>query len=172
MRHAIRFLPIFLVAAVCILLADVKTDYSHSANFERYRTYSWVKADAGNQLWVDRIMADIDAQLTAKGLQKVPSGGDLGVVAVGSTKNEQTLQTFYNNLGGGWFWGGFDGTATTTVENVAVGTLVVDLFDSHDKKLVWRGTATKTLSGNPEHNEKKLADVVEDMFKHFPPKRG
>jgi hypothetical protein len=37
---------------------------------------------------------------------------------VGSSKNEQQLETFYNGFGGGWFWQGFpDVTATTTVTN-------------------------------------------------------
>ena len=31
------------------------------------------------------------------------------------------------------------------------------------------GAASEALSGKPEKNEKKLADAVEDMFKHFPP---
>jgi len=44
------------------------------------------------------------------------------------------------------------------------------MFDGKTKKLVWRAEAEKVLSGDPEKNEKKLHDVVEDMFKKFPPK--
>lgn len=101
----------------------------------------------------------------------MPSGGDAGVAAFGSTRTEKTLETFYNGLGGGWFWRGFGpATATTYVENTPVGTLVVDIFDNQTKKLIWRGTATETLSSKPEKNDKKLEKAVEDMFKHFPPK--
>jgi hypothetical protein len=53
-----------------------------------------------------------------------------------------------------------------------VGTLVVDIFDSQTKKLIWRGNASETLSGDPEKNEKKLDHEVSDMFKYFPPKAG
>jgi hypothetical protein len=60
----------------------------------------------------------------------------------------------------------------TTVENTPVGTLVVDVFDGNSKKLIWRGTATDTLSSKPESNEKKLEHSVTDMFKKFPPSRG
>ncbi|MBZ5604393.1 MAG: DUF4136 domain-containing protein [Acidobacteriia bacterium] len=159
-----------LLGICAVLFADVKTDYSHSTDFMKYKTYSWVKLQAGNGLWQDRIRKNVDAALQAKGWQVSPSGGDVGVTAFGSTENQKTLQTFYDNLGGGWFWGGMDGMATTTVENTPVGTLVVDLFDTHSKKLVWRGVATNTLSGDPDKNAKKLHDTVEDMFKHFPPK--
>jgi hypothetical protein len=46
------------------------------------------------------------------------------------------------------------------VENTPVGTLVVDVFDGQNKKLIWRGTATDVLSDKPEKNEKKLETEV------------
>lgn len=158
-----------LAAMACLAFGDVKTDYSHSTDFGKYRTYSWIRAEAGNSLWADRIMADVDAQLQAKGLTKVASGGDLAVSAFGRMQNQQTLETFYDGFGGGWFWRGFGNTATTQVVNTPVGSLTVDLFDGPSKKLVWRGTSMATLSSQPEKNEKKLAGDVEDLFKHFPP---
>src|SRR5580698_8143600 len=156
----------FLVpAAICVLVAEVKTDYTHSVDFSHYKTYSWLKVEAEDTLWQDRIQNGVDGELTAKGWQRVASGGDASVAAVGSVKNERQLQTFYDSFGGGWFWRGFgDGVATTTVENVAVGNLNVDIFDGASKKLIWRGTAEKTLSGDPEKNEKKLNDVLAEMF--------
>jgi hypothetical protein len=154
-----------------LLFADVKTDYDHHTDFAKYHTYSWIKVQAGNQLWQQRITEDVDHALESKGWQKVPSGGDVGVTAFGATQNVPTLDTFYTGLGGGWGWRGFgDGMATTTVENNREGTLTVDLFDNQTKKLIWRGTATNSLSGDPEKNAKKLASTVDDMFKHFPPK--
>ena len=50
------------------------------------------------------------------------------------------------------------------------GTLVVDLFDMSDKRVVWRGVASETVSDNPEKNSKKVQKAVEKMFKQFPPK--
>ncbi len=157
-------------ASVGLLFAKVTTDYNHAADFTRFHTYSWIGVKAGNELWTDRIRQDINQQLSARGWQEVPSGGDAAVAAMGSTKNQQTLQTFYNDFGGGWFWGGWDGMATTQVENTPVGTLIVDVFDGHNKKLIWRGVATDTLSEKPDKNEKKLEKSVQDMFEHFPPK--
>lgn len=62
------------------------------------------------------------------------------------------------------------GESTTTVENTPVGTLIVDVFDGSTKKLIWRTTATETLSTKPEKNDQKLEKNVEEMFKKFPPK--
>ena len=52
-----------------------------------------------------------------------------------ATRKAHNLETFYNGFGGwGWHrWGGGMGIATTHVETYAVGTLVVDLFDSRTK---------------------------------------
>ena len=168
MKYSILIGSLVLFAGLCI--ADLRTDYDHSVNFGKYHSYSWLNAKASNTLWSDRITQDIDNALMAKGWRKVPSGGDASVSAFGSTKNDQTLQTYYDGLGGGWFWRGFgDGVATTTVENTPTGTLVVDIFDSGTKKLIWRGVDTKTLSDNPDKNVDKLADSVNDLFKKFPP---
>ena len=94
-------------------------------------------------------------------------------VAVGSTRTEQTLETWYDGgFGGGWFhrgWWGGPGLATTTVERTPVGTLHVDIFDGQSKKVIWHGSSTDTLTGNPEKNEKKLDKAVADLFKKFPP---
>ena len=167
-----KFIPALCgiaLAAVIAIAANVSTDYDKSADFGRYKTYSWIKAQAPNSLWSDRITNAVDGQLAAKGWTKVDSGGDAAVTALEFTKNEQTYQTFYNGLGGGWFWRGFGDMATTTVENTPVGTLVVDIFDANTKKLLWRGRATDTLSDKPDKNEKKLEKSVADMFKKFPP---
>jgi hypothetical protein len=78
------------------------------------------------------------------------------------------LNTFYDGFGRGWRWGGF-GEATTTTEIYKVGTLVVDLFDTKTKKLIWRGTSSDTLSNSSDKNIKNLDKGVEKMFKKFPP---
>ena len=171
MKKALWCFGVFTAIGIGLLMADTKVDYSHSTNFASFRTYSWLRVEAGNNLWTDRIRVAVDKELTAKGLTLQPSGGDLGVAAMGRTRQEQTYTTFYDNIGGGWFWRGLGPTtATTTVEETPIGTLTLDMFDASSKKLVWRGVSTKTLSDNPEKNEKKLEDAVNDMIKKFPPK--
>ena len=71
----------------------------------------------------------------------------------------------------GWLWGGF-GDATTYVENYEVGTLIVDLFDTSTKRLIWRSSASDVVSSKPEKNIRKLDKAVQKMFDHFPPELG
>jgi hypothetical protein len=169
----VNALPILLCVAIgaCVVqAANVKTDYNHSTDFSQYKTYSWLKAQAPNSIWEDRIINVVDAQLREKGWTKVPSGGDATVAAFASTHSQPLLRTFYDSFDGGWYWRGFgDGIATTTVESTPVGTLVLDIFDSQTKKLIWRGVGSDVLSDKPEKNEKKLEKAVAEMFKHFPP---
>jgi len=168
---------IFASAGIALLFASasfaqqVKTDYDRSANFSQYKTYSWEKVQTQDPLWVDRIKEAVNAALTAKGMTLVQSGGDVAVVAIETTQNQSTLNTFYDGFGGGWRWrgaGGF-GNATTTVENYKVGTLVVDLFDAKTKTVIWRGSSSDTLSDKSDKNIKNLDKGVQKMFEHFPP---
>jgi len=152
---------------------QVKTDYDRSANFGQYKTYSWEQVKTKDPLLVNRIKSSVNAALTAKGWTQVDSGGDVSIIAIEMTQNQQTLNTFYDGFGGGWGWrrfgGGGFGEATTTTETYKVGTLVVDLFDTKTKTLLWRGTSSDTLSNNSDKNIKNLDKGVEKMFRKFPP---
>jgi nanoRNase/pAp phosphatase (c-di-AMP/oligoRNAs hydrolase) len=152
---------------------QVKTDYDRGANFAQYKTYSWEHVKTQDPLDVNRIKNAVNTALTAKGWTQVDSGGDVSIVAVEMTRDQQTLNTFYNGFGGGWggrrFGGGGFGDATTTTETYKVGSVVVDLFDTKTKQLIWRGTTSDTLSNNSEKNIKNLDKGVEKMFKNFPP---
>jgi hypothetical protein len=170
MKTRFRFIFLGVIAltmAVSALAADIRTDYDHHANFTKYKTYSWAKVDTPDPLWNDRVKEAVDRALTAKGWSQVPSGGDVSLVAAGTTREKPTLKTFYDGFDG-WLWGGF-ADATTYVEDYTVGTLVVDMFDTNNKRLLWRGSASDVLSGKPEKDEKKLEKAVSKMFEHFPP---
>ncbi len=160
---------VVLLTATASFGQQVKTDYDRNTDFSQYKTYSWEKVQTQDQLWVDRIEGAVNAALAAKGWTRVPSGGNVAIVAIEMTKNQQTLDTFYNGFGGGWRWGGGFGDATTTVDNYKVGTLVVDLFDANSKKLIWRGSSSDTLSDKSDKNIKNLDKGVQKMFDHFPP---
>ena len=162
---------LFLVALGTALAQQVKTDFDHQANFAHYKTYSWQDVKVKNPLWTDRIKNAVNAQLEAKGLSQVESGGDVAIVAIATTQTQRTLNTFYDGFGGGWRWRGFGGMgeATTTEQDYKEGTLVVDLYDAKTKQLIWRGSAKDTLSNKAEKNLKNLDKGVAKMFKNFPP---
>jgi hypothetical protein len=174
--YALALFGLLLCNSLSLFAASISTDYDHSANFSQYKTYSWLKVQAGDSLWADRIQQDVDAQLAAKGWKKVDSNGNASITAFRSTQEQPTLQTFYDGFGGGWGWrgrGGFGGDgmgmSTTTTEDTKVGTLVVDIFDSQTKQLLWRGKESSDLGNNADKNTKNLAKNLAGLFKRFPP---
>jgi Domain of unknown function (DUF4136) len=55
------------------------------------------------------------------------------------------------------------------VEQIPVGHLIVDIGDAAEKRYIWRGTSSKTVSSNPEKNAKTINEGVRKMFEKFPP---
>jgi Domain of unknown function (DUF4136) len=53
--------------------------------------------------------------------------------------------------------------------NFNVSVVVVDLFAAHSKNVIWRGSASDTLSDKSDKNIKNLDKGVQKMFDHFPP---
>ena len=155
---------------------DVKVDFDKAADFAKYKTFA-IKLGTSwnNPLGEKRVLAEIQQGLTEKGWTATTDDAkaDAIVVLHGATEKQKSLNTFYSGGYGGYGWrggwGGGMGTSTTTVDEYTVGTLVVDIFDSKSKQLVYRGTATDELSNKPEKNAKKLAKASDKLFKDFPP---
>ncbi len=179
-RTLAAFAAVFcLFVSVTAFAADqVKTDYDHTANFERYHTYSWQKVQTDNPFYKSRIQDGIDHYLQQQGWERVPTGGDVSLFAVGDVKDQKSLETYYNGLGGGWGWGGWgwggwdDGPDMSTTRTVdqRVRTVVVDMYDSKTKHLLWRGTTKEDLSDKTDKNVHKLYEDFATMFHNFPPR--
>ena len=164
-----------LCAATPVFAQHISTDYDHSAHFQQYHTYSFGKIHASDPLFEQRIKDEINKDLSARGWQMVPSGGDVTVVAVGGMTDQKEYTTFYDGLGGGWGWrrgwgGGGFGDTMTTVSDIPVGTLVVDLYETGQHRLLFRGTASDQLSNNNDKNTGKLNKAIDKIFNKFPPK--
>jgi len=171
LTRVIVLIGLALFLANASFAQQVKTDYDRAANFSQYKTYSWEKVQTPDPLWVDRIKAAVDAALAAKGWTQVESGGDISIVAIEINRDQQTLNTYYDDFGGGRRWRGFGGfgESTTTFDTYTVGTLVVDLFDAKTKNLVWRGVSSGMLSDKSDKNIENLNRGVQKLFQHFPP---
>jgi hypothetical protein len=83
------------------------------------------------------------------------------------------IYTYDTGWAYGWRWRG-PRLATSTVEQIPLGTLIVDLVDARAKELVWRSTATDILRPNasPEEKDRALGEAVAKMFAGFPPRRA
>ena len=175
-----KLLPAVLTGCLLALPAlaiaqDVKIDFDKAFNFAPVQTYTIKIGTAwGNDLSQRRVLEEFDQAIAAKGWKRGNEGqADIDVVLHGATSTKRNVNTFYSGgMGGyGYRYGGMGGmgTASTTVSEYTIGTLVVDMFDAKTKNLVFRGTAEDELSDNPEKNAKRLEKASDKLFKNFPP---
>lgn len=173
-----RSLALLSATTICLVLtgcpggASISTDYDHNANFSQFHTFSFAHVTTDNPLYEQRIRNEISKDLQAKGLQVAQRSGDLVVTAVGAIHNRKEYQTFYDDPGFGYYWGGFGpgfGTTRTTVQHYKVGTLVVDFYNGSSKQLLWRGIAKRGVSGSADQNRAGVDSAIDKMLDRFPP---
>lgn len=167
MRKHLAAGAILALALSCSAFAQkVTVDWDHNVhNFASFQTYQWTKPvrPSANPLMDQRIVQAIDSQMTAKGLRQVDGHPDVFVTYHTGVQRQQSatvMGTGPRRLGG-------MGTISPNISNS--GTLVVDIDDGQTKQLLWRGTATDTLSDKPDKNSKKIEKAVTNMFKKYPP---
>jgi hypothetical protein len=162
-----------LLATGLTWAGPASADYDKSVDFSKYKTYSWGKGTpARNPLAEERIVQAVDAQLQAKGWKKVEGQGDAVVSTHVAVEDRMSLDTMYSGWDYAWGWHGATlGTVTSTSYSYKVGTLLVDIFDSGKKTVIWRGTVEDTLPTKitPEKSEKKINAAVGKLFRSFPP---
>jgi hypothetical protein len=174
----------FLACVGSVHAQDVRYNFDSEADFSKFKTYKWVEikgADHTNQLVEKQIRDALDTELAKKGLQKTDSdSADLYVAyqtAIGTEKQFTSYNTGWGygpGWGGGWYGGGMGSTMTTgSTSTIYIGQLVLDMYESAKKDLVWRGTASKTIDpkAKPEKQQKNLAKAVEKLLKNYPPKK-
>jgi hypothetical protein len=92
-----------------------------------------------------------------------------------TTQDKVTYQTVSTGWGGGYGyrWGGGwgVGTSTTYASEYTEGTLIIGIFDTGRKELVWNGSGTGTIdpSASPERRDENIQEAVSKILKDFPP---
>lgn len=164
-KHKLSAMLVLILALTTVARADrVTSDYDHSVDFSRYKTFMWVhEPDGGDAFMKERIMNFVKQELTARGFREVKEGADMGVGANIATEERHIWDTYYS--GSGWGWTGW---STTEMRTYEVGTLTVDLFDAASQKLIWQGIGIDKVSSKPAKQTKDNDKLVERMFKDFP----
>ena len=152
----------------------VTYDYDKAADFSKPKTYAWTRGTTlQDELNHKRIVSAVEAQLEKKGLTKVEadSNPDVLVAYHASFERDFEINGFSSGWGGPWVGGNRSGSAR--LEQVVIGTLVVDMVDPTAKSMLWRGVATKEIDANakPDERDKKANKAAAKIFKNFPPKK-
>ena len=171
------WVAVLVCAAVPATAQRVRIDYDHKCDFSRYKTYSWAalpETQFPNQLMQERIVGMVEEALAAKHLTRVEKNGDILVGFQMNVAEQPQFTTFSNGWGPGWGngWDGgwSSGISTTTTQTILLGTLIVDLTDSHKNQLIFQGTSSDTISSRPTKNIRRFQEGIERMFAKYPPR--
>ena len=184
-------LPLVWMALVLFVTStafsqDVRYNFDKNTDFSKFKTYKWVAIKDAQKVsdLVDKQIKDsIEAQLTQKGLSKVDSdNADLFMGYQTAIGTEKQFTSFSSGMGpgwgpgggwygGGWYGGGGMSTTTGSTSTIYTGQLVLDMYDSTNKDLVWRGSVSKTLDpkAKPDKQEKNLNKAMAKLLKNYPP---
>ena len=182
MRRIVLFsIALFFLAAGTIVAQDVRYNFDKSTDFSKFKTYKWVPINGApkvNDLLDKDIKDAIDAELAKKGLSKTDAdSADLYIGYQAGIDKEKQFTSYDTGwgygpgwYGGGWYGGG-GGMTTGQTSTIYVGEMALDMNDSRNHDLVWRGVASKTIdtTAKPEKQQKNLNKVVAKLLKNYPP---
>ena len=172
----VSFLALFL--SITCFGQDVKVHWATGTDFSKFKTYKWQRAEKANyqDAVVDRILKKtIGEQLTAKGMTESDSdSADVYVIYQMAVGEDAEWSTF--NTGVDWYTGannlaGFGGATTNATTIIRKGWLMIDIYHTADKKLVWQANAVKTLGKgtDPQKMESNARKAMSKVFKNYPP---
>lgn len=150
---------------------SIRTTHAPGLDFSRYHTYRWVEIKGQHtDPTVDaQIKQSIDAQLSAKGLTKTTQAPDLNVDYQVAMSQAQKWEPYED-----WTDTSLMGQRIQKYQKVSIefGTLVIDMYDTAAKQLVWTGRASKTLDpkSTPETRRKNIEIAAQRLLATFPPK--
>lgn len=159
-------MAVFALTAGWAIAQDVSTNYDKTYDFSRIKTFAvQLGSEAQDPFLGKYFVQSVTNALTAKGWAVADAAtADATVVLHGASETRRKLDAYAT---GGWRWGGGMGSAQLT--DYRVGSVVLDIFETKSKSLLFRGTASDEMSDKSEKNEKKIDKAVAKMLKDFPP---
>jgi hypothetical protein len=163
---------IFIVGCSTI---SVHEDYDPEYDFSKLKTFGFIpiSSEAGiDQLSADKLGNAIKVELSAKGYT-LSDKADFGIALMFSSKTKTNIQSYGYGYGYG-YWGhpGMYGPGGgIDVTQYDEGTLVIDVIDMTEQKLVWRGIGSGPMSQSPtvEERTEKINKAVHEILAQFPP---
>lgn len=166
----IRIAVALLVLPSLAMAQKTSYDFDKTASFAAFKTYALRDGtNVGDKLIDDRIVAAIEAQLAKKGFTKADKPDVL--VAYHIAFDKQKDITAYSTGGGPYRWGGGWGTTDVRVNEILVGTLVIDVVDANKNEVAWRGIGVKEVDtqAKPDRRERNINEAVQKILRNFPP---
>jgi len=161
-RFSLFCMTLLLLMASSTLSQDVSYKFDDTANFSKFKTYTWVyfkNIAPIDNLTDEQIKAAVDAALAQKGLMKV-AGDSNADLFIGYQTNEFIDEQFAEVP-----------TSDASPRTIYTGKLSIGMYTPANHHLVWSGLASKTLDpkANPQKRQKNLNKAVAKLLKNYPP---
>ena len=183
-RMSLVWMMLVMMIGTTAFSQDVRYNFDQKTDFSKFKTYKWVAikgANPVNDIMDKQIKDSIDSQLAQKGLSNVNADtADLFIGYQAGVGTEKQFTSFSSGgpgwgygpgWGGGWYGAGGMSTTTGQTSTIYIGQLALDMYNSADKDLVWRGVMSKTIDpkAKPDKQQKNLNKAVAKLLKNYPP---
>jgi hypothetical protein len=152
------FVPLLLLVTACGSAFRVYHDLDPSANFDQYKTYSFLDFTEGNKktitgIELERIRTSFARALEAKGLEYQEDASDIKVQITVYFREASDLSY-------GWHY--------PSSYNYIERALAIDIFEGSTKKHIWHGAAVGQVGRTSEERTEELPLQVEKILASYP----
>lgn len=178
-----KIVPLLLLTIVAVSCSPVKVvvDKNAETDFSGYQTYSF-------QAWQDlddEIFSEADKKLLRdsfikeferRGLKLVNTAGDMQVSLYIVLNSESAFSGYndyvggrsagYSHYMGGWGYG-YNGNTSKQREKL-MGTLIMNVYNSKNRKQVWQAIATGAVNENAKTRDRSIPETVSIIMRRFP----
>jgi len=167
-----------LMTSLSVSGQEIKYYWDTGNNFSVYKTYKWQRANDAKypDATTDSILTKaIDGELSKKGLVRTDADtADLYIIYQLAVVDRAEWSSFSTDItwqGGVNSFGGFNGATTNTSTMIKLGWLILDIYDTKQKKDIWEAQVSKTLGNgkDPKKMSKNAEKVMAKVFKGYPP---
>ena len=166
-----KFSPIFLLGIVALMISScasynrVFSDYEPDVDFSAFETYQVIEhnnrlAVGGNPINSQRLTRAIEREMDDLGY-KQSENPDLVVSCYVKVRELEGPQFYYDFY---WGWGGI---RYVDVQHYQQGTLVLDLIDDKNNRVVWHGKTVGRFHNDGINYGEKINRAVAAIFVKF-----
>jgi hypothetical protein len=160
----------------------VKRDYDKDMDFTSLKTFAWQHTEQpqtgnpqiDNDLNDERIRNAVNATFSSKGLQ-LTAREDADMLVAYFVDHQRKLNSSSVSVGmGRGSYGRYGGVGYNTgVSEYDQANLTIDILDSKDEKMIWRGVGSRAVyeGSNPQKSIEIINAAVAKILKKFPPKK-
>lgn len=163
-----------IVAFSCNQIQDlaVHTEYAKGTDFKQFKSYKFMeelsysdKSDNYSSENIRSMEIAIHDRMKAKGLEETETPDLLvNIYVVDQHKAKAITNTSYR----GQKYGGLT-HVDTYIKEYDQGTLVIDLVDADNNKLVWQGVAKGIIDENQANAQATINEAVAAVLANYPP---